>query len=183
MKAALFYDNNGMVSSTDLGWLQPEFDTLTGIFDWVGLRTHVHRTVGMVCRPLRAAGVKEDKAYTWRMTGRGRRFKERQGERVLRPECGKEMEKISLVTHRQTQHGVAKGGLGPEGNEADRGDKPKTYRMVFPKKEGPRPCPAEGCSGWASMGTDMRVHFWHQNVRHRGDTGLGQPTPPTVPYV
>ena len=32
-------------------------------------------------------------------------------EQVLCPECGKDMAKGSLVMHRQTQHGVAKGGL------------------------------------------------------------------------
>ena len=46
-------------------------------------------------------------------------FKERQQERVLCPECGKELVKGSLVTHHQTQHGVAKGGLGSEGGGAE----------------------------------------------------------------
>ena len=45
------------------------------------------------------------------MKGEGSNFKERQQERVLCPECGKELVKGSLVKHRQTQHGVAKWGL------------------------------------------------------------------------
>ena len=70
------------------------------------------------------------------------------------------------MTHRQTQHGVAKGGLGSEGDEADGGgDDPRTYRMTFPMRVGPRPCPVEGCSGRASTRTTMRVHFWHRHVR------------------
>ena len=60
--------------------------------------------------------MREDKAYTRRMKGEGRIFKERQREWVLCPECGKDLSKGSLVTHRQTQHGVAKGGLGSEGD-------------------------------------------------------------------
>ena len=36
---------------------------------------------------------------------------------MLCPEYGKELEKGSLVAHRQTQYGVEKGGLGQEGEE------------------------------------------------------------------
>ena len=75
-------------------------------------------------------------AYTRRMKGEDRSFKER--ERVICPECGKEIAKGSLVTHRQTQNGVEKWGFGSEGNEADGGNNHKTYRMVFPAKSGTR---------------------------------------------
>ena len=51
-----------LVASTDPGWIQSAFDTLTGIFNRVGMRTHVCKTVGMVCRILRADGVQVDKA-------------------------------------------------------------------------------------------------------------------------
>ena len=91
------------------------------------------------------------------MTGEGRIFKEQQQEQVLCPECGKELAKESLVTHRQTHHGVAKGGLGSEGGGADRGNKPMNYRMAFHARAGPRPCTVDGCSGRASTRTVMRV--------------------------
>ena len=68
MKAGLFYADNGMVSSSDLGWLKLVFDNLVGLFDRVGLRTNFRKTVGMVCRTLRAAGVRAEEAYTQRMT-------------------------------------------------------------------------------------------------------------------
>ena len=42
-----------MVASTNPGWLQTAFDTLTGIFDRVGLNKNVQKTVGMVCHPAR----------------------------------------------------------------------------------------------------------------------------------
>ena len=102
------------------------------------------------------------------MTGEGRRFKERQQERVLCPECGKDLTKGSLVTYRQTHHGVDKGGLVSEGGKADgsdRGNGPRTYRMEFPVRAVPRPCPVEGCSGQASTWTTMSVHFWYRHVR------------------
>ena len=112
-----------------------------------------------------AARVRADEAYTRRMMGEWRRFKERQRERVICTEYGKELAKGSLVTHRQTQNRVAKGGLGSEEGGSDGGDEPRTYRMAFPARAGPRPCPVEGCSGQASTRTAMRVHFWHRHVR------------------
>ena len=70
-----------------------------------------------------------------------------------------------MVTHRQTQHGVAKGGLGSEGDKADGGNDPITYRLTFPAMAGPRSYPVEGCSGRASTRTAMKVHFWNRHVR------------------
>ena len=58
---------------------------------------------------------------------------------MLCPECRKELAKGSLVTHRQTQNGVAKEGLESEGNKADGGDNPRTYILAFPAKVEPRP--------------------------------------------
>ena len=60
-----------MLASTDPGWLQSEFDTLTVMFDQVVLRTNVRKIVGMVCRPYLEAGLQADEAYTRRMTGEG----------------------------------------------------------------------------------------------------------------
>ena len=81
-------------------------------------------------------------AYTRRIIGEGSIFKERERERALCPECGKETAKGSLVTYLQNQHIVAKGGLGSEGGKADggnRGDDPRTYISAFPARAGPSP--------------------------------------------
>ena len=78
VKAELFYVDDGLVASTYPGWLQSPFRMLTGMFNRVGLRKNLCKTVGVVCRPCRAAGVRADKAYTHQMTGEGRIFKERQ---------------------------------------------------------------------------------------------------------
>ena len=45
---SLFYADNGMVASSDPGWLQGAFNTLVGLFDRVGLQTNVGKTVGTV---------------------------------------------------------------------------------------------------------------------------------------
>ena len=46
VKAEFFYAYDGIVASTEPGWLQLAFDTLTGIFDWVGLQKNVRKTGG-----------------------------------------------------------------------------------------------------------------------------------------
>ena len=50
------------------------------------------------------------------------------------------------------------------GDEGNGGNYPRTYKMEFPAKLGPRPCPFEGCSGRSDNRTSMRVHFWHRHV-------------------
>ena len=75
IKAALFYADDEVVASTDLGWLHSVFDFLTGMFDRVGLQNNFRKTVGMVCRPCPEAGVRSDESYNRRMTGYGRIFK------------------------------------------------------------------------------------------------------------
>ena len=69
MKSAFFYADGGMVASTYQVWLQLELYTLTGIFECVGLRKKVRKTVGMVCQNCQAVGVQADEAYTRSMTG------------------------------------------------------------------------------------------------------------------
>ena len=56
-EGVLFYAEDGMVASTDPGWIQLAFNTLTGVFDQLVLRLNVRKTVEMLCRPCRAAGV------------------------------------------------------------------------------------------------------------------------------
>ena len=50
-QAALFYADDSMVVSSNPAWLQGAFTTLVGLFDRVGLRTNVGKTVSMVCHP------------------------------------------------------------------------------------------------------------------------------------
>ena len=100
------------------------------------------------------------------MSGGGGRYTERQWERVHCLDCGKDLERGSLVAHRQTQNGVAKRGSGKEGDEECGGDNPRKFRMLFLAKAGPRPCPVKGCSCQAETRTEMRVQFWHWHVHN-----------------
>ena len=61
---------------------------------------------------------------------------------------------------------------------------PRTYKMSFPEKGGPRRCPVEGCPGDLATRTAMRVHFVHRHV-HNIVVMLeeGNLPPPTVSPV
>ena len=77
-QAALFYADDGMVALSEPHWLQWDFDTLLSLFERVGLRTNVGKTVSMVCRPCQAAGTQSVAAYRRKMTGEGPTYRERQ---------------------------------------------------------------------------------------------------------
>ena len=59
-QAALFYVDNGIVALSDPSWIQWAFDTLVSLFDRVGLRKNVGKTVSMVYRPCQAAGTQSE---------------------------------------------------------------------------------------------------------------------------
>ena len=58
VKAKFFNASNGVVASTEPGWLQLVFDLLTGLFYRVLLQRNVRKTVEIVCWPCRASGVR-----------------------------------------------------------------------------------------------------------------------------
>ena len=80
-----------MVALSDPRWLHSVFDTLVGLFDRVGLRKTFGKTVGMVCRPCRAAENQPQAAYGRRVTGEGPSYRERQKGWVQCRECGEDM--------------------------------------------------------------------------------------------
>ena len=85
---AIFYVDDGMVSSPDPRCIQGVFSTLVGLFDRTSLRTNVGKTVGMVCRPCQAAGTQLEVAYGIWMTGEVPLYHEWQRGRVQCKECG-----------------------------------------------------------------------------------------------
>ena len=106
--SAVFYADDGMVGATDPQWLQGTFSALVAIFDRVGLRTNVNKTVSMACQPCRAgSGNRTPDGYRRRVTGGGLSYRERQRERVACGECGEEIAARSLSGHLMTRHGRA----------------------------------------------------------------------------
>ena len=162
-QAALFYAEDGMVALSDSCWLKWAFNSLVGLFEHVGLRTNVGKTVSMTCRPCPAAGNQLEVAYGRKMTREGPTYREKLKERVECGDCGKEMAAGSLEAHQMLQHGNSKeekwrwtdAATGGGGG----GGEPNTYRIEFPTKGGTREFPVEGCPGRAGMWTAMRVYF------------------------
>ena len=104
-QAALFYADDSMVASSDPRWLQGAFNTLVGLFDRVGLRTNVGKTVGMACHPCQAAGNLSEAEYRRRVTGEGPTYRERLKGQVSCRDCGELMAVGYLTSHLMTQHG------------------------------------------------------------------------------
>ena len=97
-----------MVALSDPRWLQWAFNALVCLFERVGLRTNVGKTVSMTCKRCPAVGNQLEVAYKRKMMGEGPRYCERQKERVECGDCGKGMAAGSLEAHRTIQHGKAK---------------------------------------------------------------------------
>ena len=102
-----------------------------------GYEKNVGKTVSMVCRPCQAAGNQSEAAYGRKIKGEGPIYQERQKERVECRECGKEMAAGSLASYQMTHQGKAKEEQWSWDASATGGD-PRTYRIAFPTKGGPR---------------------------------------------
>ena len=63
------------------------FDVLTRLFDLVGLRTNVGKTVIMTCQPYCAIWEHSAEAYSIRMTVEDLNYQERLLQWVCLPEC------------------------------------------------------------------------------------------------
>ena len=114
--------------------------------------------------PIPGSRVRVDEDYTRLMTGVGRSYKERQWEQVNFLECRRDLARGSLAAHHQTQHGIAKGGLGQEVSGEDGGNDPVEYMMLFLKKEGMISCQFEGCSVQEVTRRAIQMHLCHRHV-------------------
>ena len=142
-QSAVFYAGDGMVVSSEPAWLQGAFSALVAIFDRVGLRTKVNKTVSMACNPCRAgAGNRTAAGYSWRLTGVGKTFTERQRERVACGECGTVIAAGSMLSHMMARHGKAATRRHIWAPQTNGG--PRLYKISFPAKDGRRRCPVEG---------------------------------------
>ena len=101
-QSALFYVDKSMVDSSDPGCLQGYFDTLVGLFDWVGLQTNFNKTVRMVYRPCQASGTHSEAACKRQMAGEGISYRERQRVRAKCLEFWGEMTMGLLEVDQQT---------------------------------------------------------------------------------
>ena len=104
-QADLFYADDGMVDSSYLRWLQGAFITLVSLFDRVGLRKNVGKTVGMVCHPCQEKGNLSKAAYMRRVTGEAPTYREQLKGQISCGACGELLEEVYLTSHMMNQHG------------------------------------------------------------------------------
>ena len=88
--SALFYTDDGIVASSDPGWLQGSLRTLVGLFHQVCLQKNYGKMFRMVLRPCQAVGTQSEAVYNWQMTGAGLSYQDRQRVRVQNSECEEE---------------------------------------------------------------------------------------------
>ena len=69
-----FYADDSLIALPQAVWLQCSFEVLTDLFDHVGLRTNVNKTVRMVFQPCPSPGDMSVEAYTLQMTGEGTNY-------------------------------------------------------------------------------------------------------------
>ena len=84
---------------------------LKDIFNRVGLRTNMGKTVIMVQKPCCAIGSHFAEAYGLSMMGEGLTHRERLRQQVCFPKCDAELTEGFLMTHRQVQNRVRQGDL------------------------------------------------------------------------
>ena len=70
-RSTFFYADKGSIALTQSELIQGEFDTLTGMFDQVGLQTNVGKTARMLFRTCCAVVTELEAPYKRRMMGGG----------------------------------------------------------------------------------------------------------------
>jgi len=156
-QGALFYADDGLISSRQAAWLQWALDVLVDLFARMGLKTNTIKTKTMTCTPGYIATHQSDSVYNRRVGGGGEDFRARQRRRVECPECGKPLAAASLPQHLLSQHGMV--GPSSQGEETRSYDQQAEYRVSFPPTLHSRPCPVDGCRGSATSPYNLRKHF------------------------
>ena len=125
------------------------FDSLTGLFDRVGLQKNVRKMVRMLFCLCHAVGTQFEAAYERQMTGERLTYRDCHKLWVQCPDRGVNLVAGSLAVHWQMQHAVYMGvGVGYQWeNPLPPAENPKTYLMSFPRSAGPRECPVKECMG------------------------------------
>ena len=83
------------------------------IFDRMGLRTNVAKTVSIDFKPFRVLVGNSAEAYGLRMTGETHTYREHLHQRVRYPESKVELAAGSLASYSQAQNWVAQGNMNP----------------------------------------------------------------------
>ena len=87
LQNALFYADDGEISSRNPEWLQQAIDCLVALFERVGLKTNVGKTEMMVCQPHHIVSALSDESYASRLDTAGESYAARKRRRVTCDQC------------------------------------------------------------------------------------------------
>ena len=104
IRSAFFYADGGLIALIQTECLQGDFDTLTGLFDRMRLRTNVENTFRIICCPCHVFGTRLEEAYYQRMTEAGLTYRPQQKLWVRCTDCAADLPAGLLVEHCQIQY-------------------------------------------------------------------------------
>ena len=180
---SVFYADNGLLAGTDAAALQTSVDVITAGFKSVGLKMNAAKTEFMITTSRTGRGKLSSTAYSQKLTGIGKSYRDRQLEKVQCINCGGLVARQTLERHQRTQQciTIATKYVPPtpvrERVERERLEEtprmdPQSYEVSIPK--GARDdisCPVPNCcykviSSRPAKRSAMRRHF---ATRHMED--------------
>jgi hypothetical protein len=162
---ALFYADDGCLSTVDHEWLQRALNTLVALFKRIGLETNTQKTVLLTSHPPTDHINLSQQAYKRKITGEGPTFRERQRQAVPCPLCNVTLRRGSLTPHLQRIHGTEPDYdhdiYSTTSSSTNTASSPTPYRVSFPKGTPGicHPCPVPGCFGRFKQPAGLRRHF------------------------
>ena len=156
LQNALFYADDGEISSRNPEWLQQAIDTLVEHFERVGLKTNVGKTEAMVCQPPHIAPALSEESYASFLGRTGESSSTRKRRRVTCERCNSSMQAKYFRIHNRRVHGLDEGQVCLPAPTRDHG---QLYTMDFPRTLRKAKCPVPLCPGTASSWWSMRRHF------------------------
>jgi hypothetical protein len=163
---AIFYADDGVFSSYEIGTLIDTVETFRQWFAQVGLQMNQKKTKAMICRPRYMNLGISSTSYRHRMTGEGQAAKEQKNNQVNCNICQRSIQASSLPRHLANIHQIYCKPIQqiPE-RLLEYSD--QTYVISMQNNQSITGCPVNDCPGRATTKHNMRRHFaeLHPNAK------------------
>jgi hypothetical protein len=168
---ALFYADDGMITSNNPTELQSMLENFTNSFQKMGLKMNVDKTKALIMTGKPVREKMSDTAYKRRMIGEGMSHRERQLEKIACPGCHKQVQRQYLSKHQQTKSCRKNQMNQPTPNTQETcviiepQTQPTQYSLHMPTNR-ITSCPALGnCPFKTASRWEMRRHFQQRHNR------------------
>jgi hypothetical protein len=159
---ALFYADDGLLTSQEAQKVQLSTDFLVEMFCKVNLEANIKKLKTMVCLPNSVQGHISGPAYDRRILCEGETYKARKRRRIQCPRCEKYLAYGSLSNHLLRLHGKQLRIM--ELSNSPHISPPLKYQVSFPLYCQSIACPVEGCTGKASTRANLWSHFMYKHL-------------------